>query len=157
MKATDCFYETQPFKVRSFIHSCQLIFHNGQENFPEDRNKVHYATSFLIGRTSKWIEPYPSNITNQDPAYPLNNWALSEYQLFILFGDPNEFRKAEADLDALKMKEGGHVLLYISDLRSLFERILDWGERSLIHHFRKGLASRILDQLASHSSTINFL
>ncbi|MBW0494577.1 hypothetical protein O181_034292 [Austropuccinia psidii MF-1] len=33
----------------------------------------------------------------------------------------------------------------------------DWGERALIHHFRKGLASRILDQLASHPSNIDSL
>ncbi|MBW0581340.1 hypothetical protein O181_121055 [Austropuccinia psidii MF-1] len=31
----------------------------------------------------------------------------------------------------------------------------DWGERALIHHFRRGLPSRILDQLASHPSIID--
>ncbi|MBW0583697.1 hypothetical protein O181_123412, partial [Austropuccinia psidii MF-1] len=55
------------------------------------------------------------------------------------------------------MKEGGHVSLYISDFRSLVSRIGDWGERALIHHFRKGFPYRILDQLASHSSKINSL
>ncbi|MBW0580893.1 hypothetical protein O181_120608 [Austropuccinia psidii MF-1] len=34
MKAPYCFNGTQPFKVRRFIHSCQLIFHNDQANFP---------------------------------------------------------------------------------------------------------------------------
>ncbi|MBW0495071.1 hypothetical protein O181_034786 [Austropuccinia psidii MF-1] len=33
MKAPECFYGTQPFKVRSFIQSCQLIFHNDAANF----------------------------------------------------------------------------------------------------------------------------
>ncbi|MBW0500237.1 hypothetical protein O181_039952 [Austropuccinia psidii MF-1] len=55
------------------------------------------------------------------------------------------------------MKEGGHVSLYIANLRSLVSRIGDWGERALIHHFRKGFPSRILDQLASHPSRIDFL
>ncbi|MBW0551209.1 hypothetical protein O181_090924 [Austropuccinia psidii MF-1] len=55
------------------------------------------------------------------------------------------------------MKEGGHVYLYIVDFRSLVSRIGDWGERALIHHFRKRLPSRILDQLASHSSRIDSL
>ncbi|MBW0560632.1 hypothetical protein O181_100347 [Austropuccinia psidii MF-1] len=55
------------------------------------------------------------------------------------------------------MKEGGHVSLYIADFRSLVSRIGDWGERALIHHFRKGLPSRILDQLASHPSRIDSL
>ncbi|MBW0526567.1 hypothetical protein O181_066282 [Austropuccinia psidii MF-1] len=55
------------------------------------------------------------------------------------------------------MKEGGNVSLYISDFRILVSRIGDWGERALIHHFRKGLASRIFDQLASHPSRIDSL
>ncbi|MBW0482643.1 hypothetical protein O181_022358 [Austropuccinia psidii MF-1] len=55
------------------------------------------------------------------------------------------------------MKEGGHVLLYISYFRSLVSRIGDWGERALIYHLRKGLPSRILDQLASNPSRIDSL
>ncbi|MBW0557483.1 hypothetical protein O181_097198 [Austropuccinia psidii MF-1] len=154
IKAPECFDGTQTFKVRSFIHSCQLIFHNDPENFSQARKKVLYAISFLIGRDAKSIEPYLSNLTNQDPSYLLNSWKLFESQLFALFGDPNEVRKSEAELDSLRMKEGGHVSLYISDLRSLVSRIGDLGERDIIYHFRTGLASRILDQLASHPSTI---
>ncbi|MBW0559908.1 hypothetical protein O181_099623 [Austropuccinia psidii MF-1] len=157
MKAPECFDGTQPFKVRSFIQSCQLIFHNDPANFSQDRKKVLYATSFLIGRAAKWIEPYLSNLTNQDPNYLLNSWKLFESQLFNLFGDPNEVRKAEAELDSLRMKKDGHVSLYISDFGSLVSRIGDWGERALIHHFRKGFPSRILDQLASHPSRIDSL
>ncbi|MBW0579475.1 hypothetical protein O181_119190 [Austropuccinia psidii MF-1] len=157
MKAPECFDGTQPFKFRSFIQSCQLIFHNDLANFAQDRKKVLYATSFLIGRAAKLIEPYLSNLTKQDPNYLPNSWKIFKSQLFTLFGDPNEVRKAEAELDSLRMKEGGHVSFYISDFRSLVSRIGDWGERALIHHFRKGLPSRILDQLASHPSRIDSL
>ncbi|MBW0579059.1 hypothetical protein O181_118774, partial [Austropuccinia psidii MF-1] len=73
LKAPECFDETQPFKVRSFIQSCQLIFHNDPANFAKYRKKVLYATSFLIGRAARWIEPYLSNLTNQDPNYHLNS------------------------------------------------------------------------------------
>ncbi|MBW0578519.1 hypothetical protein O181_118234 [Austropuccinia psidii MF-1] len=55
------------------------------------------------------------------------------------------------------MKEGGHVSLYIADFRILVSIIEDWGERALIHHLRKGLKSRILDQLASNPSRIDSL
>ncbi|MBW0570330.1 hypothetical protein O181_110045 [Austropuccinia psidii MF-1] len=157
MKVPECFDGTQPLKVGSFIQSCQLIFHNDPENFSQDRKKVLYATSFLVGRAAKWIEPYLSNLINQDSSYLLNSWPLFESQLFTLFGDPNEVRKDEAELDGLRMKEGGHVALYIADFRSLASRIGDWGERALIHHFRKGLASRIVDQMASHPSNIDYL
>ncbi|MBW0574354.1 hypothetical protein O181_114069 [Austropuccinia psidii MF-1] len=104
MKAPECFDGTQPLKVRSFIQSCQLIFHNDQANFSQHRKKVLYSTSFLIGRASNWIEPYLSNLTYQDPSYLLNSWKLFEYRLFTLFGEPNEVRKAEAELDSLIMK-----------------------------------------------------
>ncbi|MBW0576316.1 hypothetical protein O181_116031 [Austropuccinia psidii MF-1] len=111
MKAPDCFDGTHPFKVRSFLQSCQLIFHNDPASFSQERKKVLYATSFLIGRAAKWMEPYLSNLTNQDYSYLLNYWPLFESQLFTLFGDPNEVRKAESELDSLRMKEGGHVSL----------------------------------------------
>ncbi|MBW0521059.1 hypothetical protein O181_060774 [Austropuccinia psidii MF-1] len=157
MKAPKFFDGTQPFKVRGFIQSCQLIFHDDLANFSQDRKKVLYVTSSLIGRAAKWIEPYLSNLNNQNPSYLLNSCTFFESQLLTLFGDPNEVRKAEAELDSLKMNKGGHVSLYISYFRSLVSRIRDWGERALIHHFRKGLPSRILDQLAFHPSTIDSL
>ncbi|MBW0566655.1 hypothetical protein O181_106370 [Austropuccinia psidii MF-1] len=53
VKAPECFDGTQPFKVRSFIQSCQLIFHNDPANFSQDRKKAIYPTSFLIGRAEK--------------------------------------------------------------------------------------------------------
>ncbi|MBW0525525.1 hypothetical protein O181_065240 [Austropuccinia psidii MF-1] len=118
MKVPDCFDDTQSFKVRGFIQSFQLIINNYQENFFEDKKKDLYATSFLIGRASKWIEPYVYNLTNQDPTYLLSNWELFESQPFTLFGDPNEVRRAAAELNGLRTEERGHIYLYIADFRS---------------------------------------
>ncbi|MBW0493130.1 hypothetical protein O181_032845 [Austropuccinia psidii MF-1] len=44
MKAPEYFGGTQPFKLRSFIQSCQIIFHNDLENVSQDRKKALYAT-----------------------------------------------------------------------------------------------------------------
>ncbi|MBW0573624.1 hypothetical protein O181_113339 [Austropuccinia psidii MF-1] len=104
-KAPDSFYGTKAHKWRGFIQSCQLIFHNYPANFFSDRKKVLYSTSFLTGRAGKWIEPYLSKISNEDPSYLLNNWQLFETESFTLFGGPNEVRKAEKELDNLRMKE----------------------------------------------------
>ncbi|MBW0536934.1 hypothetical protein O181_076649 [Austropuccinia psidii MF-1] len=155
MKAPDSFYGTQAHKLRGFIQSCQLIFHNDPENSFSDRTKVLYSTSFLTGRAGKWIERYLSNISNEDPSYLLNNLQLFETQLSTLFGDPNEVRKAEQELENLNTKESGHVSLYISDFRSLMSRIGDWGERGYIHAYRRALASRLLDQLTSYPGNID--
>ncbi|MBW0530252.1 hypothetical protein O181_069967 [Austropuccinia psidii MF-1] len=157
MKAPDSFYGTQAHKFRDFIQSCQLIFHNDPANFFSDRKKDLYSTSFLTGRAGKWIEPYLSNISNEDPSYLLNNWHLFETQLFTLFGDPNEGRKAEQELGNLRMKESGHVSFYIADFRSLISRIGGWGERAYIHFYRIVLASRLLDQLASYPGNFDTL
>ncbi|MBW0484774.1 hypothetical protein O181_024489 [Austropuccinia psidii MF-1] len=110
-KSPEFFDGTQPFKFRSFIHFRRYIFHHDLEDFSQCRKKVLYATSFLIGRAAKWIEPYLSNFTNQDPNYLLNSWTLFESQLFTLFGDPNKVRKDEEELDSLRMKEGGNFSL----------------------------------------------
>ncbi|MBW0523163.1 hypothetical protein O181_062878 [Austropuccinia psidii MF-1] len=150
MKAPDSFDVTKAYKLRGFIQSCQLIFHNDPANFFSDRKKVLYSASFLTGRAEKWIEPYLSNIPNEYPSYLLNNWQLFEAQLLTLFGDTNEVRKAEQELDNLRMKGSGQVSLYIADFRSLISRIRDWGERAYIHVYRRGLESRLLNQLASH-------
>ncbi|MBW0564144.1 hypothetical protein O181_103859 [Austropuccinia psidii MF-1] len=157
MKEPDPFYGTQANKLRGFIQSCQLISHNDPANFFSDRKKVLYSTSFLTGTAGKWIEPYLSNISNEDPSYLLNNGQLFETKFFTLLGDPNEVRKAEQELDNLRTKESGHVSLYIADFRSSISRIGDWGERAYIHVYRRGLASRILDQLASYPGNFDAL
>ncbi|MBW0585953.1 hypothetical protein O181_125668 [Austropuccinia psidii MF-1] len=155
MKAPDSFDGTKAYKLRRFIQSCQLIFHNDPETFFSDRKNVLYSTSFLTGRAGKWIEPYLSNISNADPSYLLNKWKLFETQLFTLFSDPNEVRKAEQELDYLRMKESGKGSLYIADFRSLMSKIGDWGERAYIHVYRRGLESRLLEQLASHPGNLD--
>ncbi|MBW0477297.1 hypothetical protein O181_017012 [Austropuccinia psidii MF-1] len=55
------------------------------------------------------------------------------------------------------MKECGHVSLYIADFKSLMSRIGDWGERDYINVYRRGLESRILDQLASYPGNFDTL
>ncbi|MBW0590076.1 hypothetical protein O181_129791 [Austropuccinia psidii MF-1] len=74
INAPDPFDGTQAHKLIGFIQYCQLIFHNDPENFFSDRKKVLYSTSFVTGRAGKGIEPYLSNISNENPSYLLNNW-----------------------------------------------------------------------------------
>ncbi|MBW0565705.1 hypothetical protein O181_105420 [Austropuccinia psidii MF-1] len=157
MKAPKSFDGTHAHKLRGFIEYCQLIFHYYTENFFSDRKKFLYSTSCLTGRAGKWIEPYLSNISKEDPSYLLNNWKLFETQLFTLLGDPNEVRKAKQKLDNLRMKESGHVSFYIAYFRSLMSRIGDWVKRAYIHVYRRGLASRLLDHLASYPGNFDTL
>ncbi|MBW0509779.1 hypothetical protein O181_049494 [Austropuccinia psidii MF-1] len=111
MKAPDSFNGTQAHKLRGFIQSCQLIFHNYPENFFSDRKKVLHSAYFLHGIAVKWIEPYLSNISNEDPSYLLDRWKILIAKVLTLFGDPNEVRKAKQELENLKLQESGHVYL----------------------------------------------
>ncbi|MBW0507678.1 hypothetical protein O181_047393 [Austropuccinia psidii MF-1] len=90
MKAPDSFYSTKTQKLRIFIQYCQLIFHNEWAKFFFDRKKVLDSAYFLTSRAGKWIEPYLSSISNENPSHLPNNWQLFEAQLFTLFSDPNE-------------------------------------------------------------------
>ncbi|MBW0495973.1 hypothetical protein O181_035688 [Austropuccinia psidii MF-1] len=128
MKAPDTFDGTKAYKLRGFIQSCKLIFHNDPAIFFSGRKKVLYSTFFLTGRAGKWIEPYLSNISNEEPSYLLNSWQLFETQLFTLFGDPNEVRKAKQELDNIRINESGKVSFYIADFRCLMSEIGDWGK-----------------------------
>ncbi|MBW0499487.1 hypothetical protein O181_039202 [Austropuccinia psidii MF-1] len=129
-KTPECFDETQLLKLRSFIQSCQLIFYNDREIFSQDRKKVLYYTSFSIERASKWIEPYLPTLTNQYPA---------TFSIIGLY---------------LNLNSSPYLA---TEMKSLASRIGDWGERALIHHFRKGFPSRILDKLPCHPSRIDSL
>ncbi|MBW0465008.1 hypothetical protein O181_004723 [Austropuccinia psidii MF-1] len=157
MKAPDSFDGIKAYKLKGFVKSCPLNFHNDPESFFSDRKKVFYPNYFLTDRAQKWIKPYLSNIFNEDPSFLLSNWQLFEAQLFNISGDTNEVRKAEQELDNLRMKESGQVSLCIADFRSLMSRIGHWGERAYIHVYRRGLASRLLDQLASHPGNFDSL
>ncbi|MBW0514966.1 hypothetical protein O181_054681 [Austropuccinia psidii MF-1] len=134
MKEPDSFDGTKAYKLRGFIQTCQLVFHNDPESFFSDRKKVLYSTSFFTGRAEKFIEPYLPNISNEDPSYLLNNWKLFETQLFTLFGDPNEVRKAEQELKSLRMKESGKF----DRLQELMEITLELDTRYHDRHNEKG-------------------
>ncbi|MBW0540175.1 hypothetical protein O181_079890 [Austropuccinia psidii MF-1] len=109
IKAPDSFDVTKAYKLRGFIQYCPLNFHNDKANLFSDRKKVLYSTFFLTGRAGEWIEPYHSNISNEDPPYLYNSWQLFGSQLFTLFGDPNEVRKGEKEVGNLRIKESGQV------------------------------------------------
>ncbi|MBW0508891.1 hypothetical protein O181_048606 [Austropuccinia psidii MF-1] len=126
-------------------------------NFFSERKKVLSSNPFPTGRAEKWIEQYLLNISNGDPSYLLNIWKVYETQLVTLYSYPNEVRKAEKVFDKIRMKESGHVSLYIADFQISMPTIGDWGEGAYIHVYRRGLESRILEQLASHPGNFDIL
>ncbi|MBW0582490.1 hypothetical protein O181_122205 [Austropuccinia psidii MF-1] len=111
-------------------------FKTPQMKAPEsfDGTKAYKLRGFI--QSCQLIFPNdPANFFSdrkKDPSYLLNNWQLFETQLFTLFSNPNEVRKPEKELDHLRMKDSGQV-------------------------YRRGLASRLLDQLPSHPGNFDSL
>ncbi|MBW0474863.1 hypothetical protein O181_014578 [Austropuccinia psidii MF-1] len=59
------------------------------------------------------------------------------------------------ELNNLRIKESGHVSLYIAEFRTLMSRTGDWGDRDFMHHYSRVLESRILDQLTSYTGSFD--
>jgi hypothetical protein len=64
-----------------------------------------------------------------------------------MFGDSNLQRSAEFRIDALRMADHGAIALYITNFRTSAAET-GWDQEALRFAFKKGLASRILDELA---------
>ncbi|KAI9623645.1 hypothetical protein H4Q26_014372 [Puccinia striiformis f. sp. tritici PST-130] len=119
-------FKTPGMKAR--IDSTAKVF----KTSPFSSSLVLYASSYLGGRAAQWFEPYLELLDSKKPDCILNNWDKFEQQLFTLFGDPNEVRNAEYELNNLQMKESSKA----------------WNDAAFTFHFRKGLPPRITDQLA---------
>ncbi|MBW0511143.1 hypothetical protein O181_050858 [Austropuccinia psidii MF-1] len=141
MKAPDPLDGTQVHKLTAFIQLCQLIFHNNSEICSLKGRKICTKLSFSLVELANVLSP-----TFQ--IFPMNILPTSS-----IIG----IRKAEQELDNLRINESGHVSLYIADLKSLISKIGDWEKRAYIHVYRRELASRPLDQLASYPGNLGTL
>ncbi|MBW0489677.1 hypothetical protein O181_029392 [Austropuccinia psidii MF-1] len=86
MKPPDSFDGTQAHKLRGFVQSCQLVFHNDPENFFSDRKKVLYSTSFLTGRDGNGLNPisqiFPMKILPTSSI--IGSYLKLNYSLFLV-------------------------------------------------------------------------
>ncbi|MBW0523773.1 hypothetical protein O181_063488 [Austropuccinia psidii MF-1] len=116
--------QAEPNFLKMMEQMTQLMGKLTQEVSPRDTSKApEFKTPSMNApdsfdgtkayRLKGFIQSYPS--------YLLKHWKLFETQLFTLFGDPNEVRKAEQELENLRMKEGGNV----SFLQELMEITLE--------------------------------
>ncbi|MBW0495469.1 hypothetical protein O181_035184 [Austropuccinia psidii MF-1] len=149
MKAPDSFDGTQAHEFRGFIQYCQFIFHNDPANFC---NQLLFS---LVGLENVFNPTSPISLMKILPiSSVIGRYLKPNYSLCLVI--PMKSGKLNKSW-ILRMKEGGHVSLYIAELRSLMSRIRDWGERDSIHVYKRGLASRPLDQLASYPGNFDTL
>ncbi|KAI9624390.1 hypothetical protein KEM48_008973 [Puccinia striiformis f. sp. tritici PST-130] len=108
------------------------------------------------GKSAQWFKPYLKLLDSKKPDCILNNWDEFEQELFTLFRDLNEVRKAEYELNNLQMKDTGKALAYIAQFGTL-QSCISWNDAAFTFHFWKGLPPRITNQLAVSGLRLNLL
>jgi len=136
---------TDPRKLQTFLVELSLVF-TDRPNYFTDSRKVAYTLSYLGGSAKEWFEP---DLLNPDPTNP-PLWMLS-FQALVQeltdnFGVYDMEGEAEDKLGQLKMKENETVRKYIIRFNSLAASA-NWDASALAWAFRRGLASRIKDEL----------
>ena len=129
-----------------------MVFLNHPKRFATDRAKVLYAGSYLSGTAADWFEPF--TLDNAEEAIVLDNWQLFHERIERIFGDSNATATAEHGIDTLFMRDNQQINDYITRFRT-YAAQLSWDDQPLMYAYRKGLAARVLDELARIDSPAN--
>ena len=150
VREPDSFDGSDPKKLRSFIVQCQMNFNNCPNTFSSERAKVNYALSYLKGIALEWFEPTLFRIQSDDIFHP-PLW-YSEYSAFISelqsnFGPHDPVGDAEAELEALEMRDNQRISKYLVEFNKL-SSLVEWNSAALRRRFYKGLPTRIKNEIA---------
>lgn len=149
VRSPDKFNGSDRTKLRPFLAQCRMVFLSNPQKFRKERSKVLFAASYFDGIALSWWEPILFMQDKDNVEFPpfMDSFNQFETELTKLFGDPDSERTAENKINSLKMKEHQQVSKYITIFRQ-YQMQLHWDERALMYSFRKGLPSRILDELS---------
>lgn len=145
----DPFDGSDPRKLRTFLLQLQLVFNDRQKTFQADHVRVNYALSYLKGPALEWFE---NDILNEDEDFaPFWRINFPEFrkELRTVFGPQDPVADADAEIEALVMKENHRVNKYIIEFRRHSTQ-LDWGDSALKRRFYRGLPERIKDELVKY-------
>ena len=131
-------------KLRTYFAQCLLVFRANPSKFDTDTKKVTYACSYLDGLAFDWYE----NIVDSavEPSW-FNNWTEFRTTLDYHFGEINPSHAAERKIRTLTMKGNESIITYVTKFRTYSGR-LNWNDAAITAEFRRGLSTRIKDDLA---------
>ena len=148
VREPDQFDGSDSRKLRSFLVQCQLNFNDRVTAFASDKAKVNYVLSFLKGTALDWFEPALLRI--QEGGFPpawFDNYSAFVSELRTNFGPHDPVGDAEADIEALRMRDTQRITKYIVEFNRLSSQ-LEWNNSALCHQYYKGLPSRIKDDIS---------
>lgn len=136
---------TKPRQLQSFLVSLALVFADRPAHFTPER-KVSYALSYLDGAAKEWFEP---DIIDPDPLNP-PAWQTSFEQLVREltenFGVYDMAGEAEDRLGSIRMSGDETARDYIVCFNSVAASA-NWDSTAPVWAFKKGLVSRLKDEL----------
>ncbi|KAI5479165.1 hypothetical protein MNV49_004025 [Pseudohyphozyma bogoriensis] len=144
VRAPDKFSGVDRSKYRIFVAQCLLVFRSSPHKFDTDAKKVNYACSYLDGIAFMWYENHLVSDTEPDWFY---DWNLFKSVLKEHFGEVNATHAAEHKIRSLSMKGNDTLINYITKFHT-YSNVLNWNQGALTAEFRRGLSSRIKDDLA---------
>ena len=152
----DPFDGADPKKLRGFLLECKLNFQARPKVFQMENAKVNYAMSFLKGMALNYFEPFLDTPDNK-PAW-LKDYELFIEELLINFGPYNALTDAEAELDALIMKDSHKAMRFFVGFFRL-SMLCDYNDRALFQKAYSMLPKRVKDEMThfDHPATLQEL
>lgn len=126
--------------LQDYLYDVQQHFDNEPSKFSDERTKIRFAAAYLKGAARTWFQSLDE--ANQRL---WNTYREYVHQLKQTFGelDPQSYWLKRWD----SLQQRGPVASYLAEF-NIIATHLDLTEEIKYHHFKKGLKSNILDQLA---------
>ena len=131
-------------KLWGFLLECKLNFRARPKAFQTENAKVNYAMSFLKGTALDYFEPF-LDTPDDEPAW-LEDYELFVEELLINFGPYDALADAEAELDALIMKDSHKVTRFFIDFFRL-SMLCNYNDRALLWKVHSTLPKRVKDEM----------
>jgi hypothetical protein len=149
VNAPDEFDSCNPKKLKSFLVSCNNVFHADPDTFCLHDKHVSYALSYLCGSTQRHFDTQLEDEDEVDFIPPgwLHNWPRFVEELREMFGDLNAEATTEAELDGLRMRTNQKFADFLVDFNTLWSQV-NWGDHALCHWLKQALPDCIKDSLA---------
>ena len=145
-------YHGERGRLQTFLTQARLYLKFHQNSLPTEQDKVLCVANLLEGSALEWFEPRmrdylenPEKLWDDETARNFNSYIYFEDQLKKVFGEVDEKRQAERQLQQLK--QVGSATSYTTTFRKI-EAKMDWDEEALCAQYYRGLKDQLKDELA---------
>ena len=142
-------YSGDRHKLHLFLAKCRHNFLSRPELFPNESQKVLFASGYLDGAAFNWFQPLlnqyaEATVGSSEVPPEFETFAQFAKSLEETFGDPDIVRSKERELGNL------HQTTSVASYLAEFNRIkgfVKWNDEALASQFYKGLKSGVKDGL----------